>query len=89
MLIPLARKRPGLAGAMAILVVTLDLAVANSRYVSTVPQVADGDQPEVVRIIEEAERKDLRRAPSGPPDAPVEPARSGLDQIGRTGSASS
>ena len=62
-LISMVRKRPTLAGAMVILAVTLDLAVANSRYVSTVPQSIMETKPEVVRIIEEAERKNPAPGP--------------------------
>ncbi len=52
----LVRTRPQLAGAMALIVMTADLAVANRRYVSTVPQSLFETKPEVLRIIEAEER---------------------------------
>ena len=51
----LAPSRPRLAGAAAVIVMTLDLAAANSRYVMTVEQSLFEGKPTVVRIIEEAE----------------------------------
>lgn len=62
-LIPLARTRPGLAGVLVVLAVTLDLGVANSRYVSTVPQSIMETKPEIISILEEAERKHPARGP--------------------------
>jgi hypothetical protein len=59
----LARRRPGAAGVLAVVLVALDLAVANSRYVSTVPQALMETRPEILRIIEEAERKDPAPGP--------------------------
>ena len=50
-----ARKRPYLAGAAALVLMTADLAVANSRFVMTVPQSVFESKPEVMKIIEEAE----------------------------------
>jgi hypothetical protein len=58
-----ARKRPHLAGAMALIVMTTDLAAANSRYILTVPQSMFDTKPEVVRVIEEAERADRSPGP--------------------------
>jgi hypothetical protein len=55
-LIPMARRRPGLAGSIALLGISADLAVANARYVITVPQSIMETEPDVVRIIKEAER---------------------------------
>jgi hypothetical protein len=47
------RRRPGWAGAAALVVMTFDLAVANARYVLTVPQSVMEATPEALRIIEE------------------------------------
>jgi hypothetical protein len=52
----LVRRHPHFAGAAALLVTTADLAVANSRYVLTVPQSLFETRPEVLKIIEAAER---------------------------------
>jgi len=52
----LVRRRPHAAGAMALIVTTVDLAVANPRYVLTVPQSLFETKPEVLRIIEAEER---------------------------------
>ena len=52
----LARRRPDLAGAAAVIIMTADLAAANARYVLTVPQSLFESQPEVLKIIEAAER---------------------------------
>jgi hypothetical protein len=46
-----------------LIVMTADLAVANARYVVTVPQAVLESRPEVLRIIEEAEN---RKPSSGP-----------------------
>jgi len=62
-LIPLARRRPVLAGLVVLVVVAADLAVANARYVITVPQALFEDEPEVVRIINEAERRNPSPGP--------------------------
>jgi len=62
-LIPLAGRRPVLAGLLALLAVSADLAVANSRHVSTVPQALFDDEPEVSRIIKEAERQNPSPGP--------------------------
>jgi hypothetical protein len=52
-----ARKRPGIAAGLAMMLVTLDLGFANSRLVWTVPQ-SDFEVPlEAARVIEELERK--------------------------------
>ena len=51
-----ARKRPYLAGSAAVIVMTADLAAANARHVLTVPQAVFETKPEVLRIIEDAER---------------------------------
>ena len=51
----MAHTRPRLAGAAALVLMTLDLAAANSRYVRTVEQSMFDGQPALVRIIEKAE----------------------------------
>jgi hypothetical protein len=51
------RTHPDLAGACILMLVTADLAVANARCVLTVPQSVLSAKPEVLRIIEEDERK--------------------------------
>jgi hypothetical protein len=51
-----ARKRPYLAGSVAVIVMTADLAAANARHVITVPQAAFETKPDVLRIIDDAER---------------------------------
>jgi hypothetical protein len=52
----LVRRRPWLAGALALVLLTIDLAAANPQYVLTVPQSLFETKPEVLRIIEDAER---------------------------------
>jgi hypothetical protein len=52
----LYRRRPALAGGFAVVVMTADLAVANSRYVLTVSQSLLEGRPEILRIIEAEER---------------------------------
>ncbi len=54
-LIVLARRRPQIAGVAALIVMTLDLAAANSRSVMTVEQSMFEGKPELVQIIENAE----------------------------------
>ncbi len=54
--IRLVRTRPLWAGAIALIVVSTDLAVANARYVLTIPQAVLETRPEVLRAIEDAER---------------------------------
>lgn len=54
----LAARRPALAGALAVILVSADLAVANSRLILSSPQELYEDEPETLRIIREAERKD-------------------------------
>jgi Bacterial membrane protein YfhO len=48
---------PALAAALALIVMTADLALANAPLVLTVPQALLDARPEVVRIIDEAERR--------------------------------
>ena len=55
-LIRLVRTRPAWAGALALIATTSDLALANARYILTVPQSLFESPPEVLRIIEDAER---------------------------------
>ena len=62
-LVHLAKSRPQFAGVLALLVMMADLAVANARYVLTVPQSVLDTKPKVLQIIEEAERK---RPSAGP-----------------------
>jgi hypothetical protein len=52
----LARRRPKLAGVVAIVAMMLDLAVANAGRVVTVPQSAFEEEPKALAIIREAER---------------------------------
>ena len=59
----LARRRPRLAGSAALIVMTADLAAANSRYILTVPQSVFETKPEVLKIIEDAERADPSPGP--------------------------
>ena len=48
---------------MALIVMTADLAAANSRYILTVPQSLFETKPEVVQVIEDAERADRSPGP--------------------------
>ncbi len=59
----LAARSPMLAGVLALLVVTADLAIANTRFVTTVPQALFENESEVVRIINEAERQNPSPGP--------------------------
>jgi hypothetical protein len=52
----LVRRQPALAGAIALIAMTADLALANSRLIFTVPQALFEARPEVLKIIEKAER---------------------------------
>jgi hypothetical protein len=58
-----AWRRAGLAGAVVLLVVTIDLAVANARNVLTVPQHLFDTKPRVIELIEAAERDNPARGP--------------------------
>ncbi len=51
-----SRRRAYLAGVAALILMTADLAVANTRFVLTVPQSVFETEPEVLKIIEAAER---------------------------------
>lgn len=55
-LILLTRRRPGFAGILAVVGLTLDLGLANAYHVITVPQSAFEDPPRALALIEEAER---------------------------------
>jgi hypothetical protein len=59
----LARRSPRLAGSAALILMTLDLGAANARYVLTVPQSSFETKPEVLRVIEDAERLDPSPGP--------------------------
>jgi len=59
----LVRTRPLWAGAVVLMVMTADLAVANARYVVTVPQAALESKPEVLRVIEDRERHSSSSGP--------------------------
>ena len=52
----LAPRRPGLAGVMAVVGLTLDLVLANAYHVVTVPQSAFEGTPRALEVIREAER---------------------------------
>src|SRR5262249_38479057 len=49
-------RRPSMAAALVLAVTTLDLACANARLVLTVPQSVMDTTPEVVSVLERAER---------------------------------
>jgi hypothetical protein len=51
-----ARRRPRLAGALAIVVLTADLALANAKLVLTLPQSVFETEPRLLTLIQEAER---------------------------------
>jgi hypothetical protein len=76
LVIRLVPRRPLLAGGLALVASTADLAFANARYVLTVPQATFESPPELVRVLEEAERRDpspgpfrVHRMPSWDPPA--------------------
>ena len=52
-----ARRRPWLAGAAGLILMTADLAWANARYVITAPQSLFDTKPEIVAKIEAVERQ--------------------------------
>lgn len=62
-LIALARRRPELAGALAVAALSVDLAVANASIVRTVPQAVFDAEPEALRLIREAEKLDPSPGP--------------------------
>lgn len=51
------RRQPRLSCALAIVLVAVDLGLANTRYVLTVPQALFENKPRVVELIEQAERE--------------------------------
>jgi hypothetical protein len=59
----LAPKHPGPANWMALILMTADLTVANSRYVMLVPQSLFEAKSEAVQVIEDAERADRSPEP--------------------------
>jgi len=63
LVLALRRRRDGWASALAPALLTADLALANTHFVLTVPQRELDAKPEVVRLIEEAERKDPASGP--------------------------
>jgi hypothetical protein len=62
-LIVLARRRAGLAGGLAVVLLAVDLAVANASLIKTVPQSDLEGTPRVLEIIAEAERADPSPGP--------------------------
>ncbi len=56
-------KKPGWAGILAVILVSADLAVANSRLILSSRQELYDGVPETLRIIREAEAKDPSNAP--------------------------
>src|SRR5205814_114121 len=52
----LAGRRPATAAALALAVTTADLAFANARVVATIPQSVMDTTPEVVSVLERAEK---------------------------------
>jgi hypothetical protein len=62
-LIRLAPRRPRSAGALALVLVALDLIAADRRIIWTVPQSLFDKVPRLVEIIEEAERSEPSQGP--------------------------
>ena len=62
-IIALAKRNRGLAGALVLLGATADLAVANSRCVTVVPQSLFDGEPEVLHRIREAEEQNPAPGP--------------------------
>jgi hypothetical protein len=59
----LVPRRRGLAGAIAVAALALDLAVANARHVVTVPQSAFEGTPRIWKLIQDAEKADPAPGP--------------------------
>lgn len=59
----LVSRRPRLAGALVLAIVAADLAAANHRMIATVPQAMFETEPEVVKLINEAERENPSDGP--------------------------
>ena len=74
-IIYLARVRPMLSASLMLVLVTCDLALANARYVFTVPQALFETKPEVLAHIEAEERaQPVAGAVPRASDAALEPA---------------
>jgi Bacterial membrane protein YfhO len=58
-----AKRRPWLSGAAALILMTADLACANARYVITAPQSLFDSKPEILAKIEAAERQQPSNGP--------------------------
>ena len=58
-----APRRPRAAGALALLLLSADLAVANARLIMTVPQAVFDGPSQAARVIEAAERSDPSPGP--------------------------
>ena len=75
-LLALARRRPGLAGPLAVLALAVDLAVANAPLVRTVPQSEFETSSAALEKIAEAERADPSDGPYRVHRMPIwQPAR--------------
>ncbi|MHB1560617.1 MAG: YfhO family protein [Isosphaeraceae bacterium] len=59
----LANSRPRIASLLILLAATADLGVANTKYVVTIPQSTFETSPEILSVIQEAERKDPSDGP--------------------------
>ncbi|WP_406699766.1 hypothetical protein V5E97_13015 [Singulisphaera sp. Ch08] len=57
-------RAPKVAGVLALIMVTADLTLANSRYVFTVPQSLMETKPKLVELIEKAERERPQPSPT-------------------------
>ena len=62
-LVHCARRRPRLAGPLMMVLLTLDLAVANRTLIVTLPQAAFDQRPRLLELIEQAERKEPAPGP--------------------------
>jgi len=62
-LLILARRRTGLAGALVLVVLSVDLGLANQVYIKTVPQSDFDRVPKVVQLIQAAEKLDPSPGP--------------------------
>jgi hypothetical protein len=63
LVVRLILARPQMARAIALVVMTVDLALANAGQVMTVPQADLESKPRVVQIIEDLEKKEPSRGP--------------------------
>ncbi|WP_435010183.1 YfhO family protein [Tundrisphaera lichenicola] len=70
-LIPLARRKAELAGGMALILLAVDLGLANAPLILTVPQKDLEATPRVLQIIREAERDDPSPGPYRIHRAPI------------------